>query len=54
MMNFEEHIEMFIGTYANKNRVVEIDIFRRALYAARVDNAENLSPEQITVDTPLP
>ena len=54
MMNFEEHIEMFIGTYASKNRVVEIDILRRALYAARVDNAENLSPEQITVDTPIP
>ncbi|MDA7569269.1 DUF87 domain-containing protein [Emcibacteraceae bacterium] len=54
MMNFEEHIEMFIGTYASKNRVVEIDILRRALYAGRVDNAENLSPEQITVDTPIP
>ncbi len=54
MMNFEEHIEMFIGTYASKNRVVEIDILRRALYAARFDNAENLSPEQITVDTPIP
>jgi len=54
MMNFEEHIKMFIGTYANKSRVVVIDILRRALYAARVDNTENLSPEQITIDTPIP
>ena len=54
MMNFEEHIEMFIGTYTSKNRMIEIDILRRALYAARVDNAESLSAEQITVDTPIP
>ena len=54
MMNFEEHIKMFIGTYANKSRVVVIDILRRALYAAGIDNAENLSSEQITIDTPIP
>ncbi|MDG1709538.1 MAG: DUF87 domain-containing protein [Emcibacteraceae bacterium] len=54
MMNFEEHIEMFIGIYADKNRMIEIDILRRSLYAARVHNNEKLKPEEITVDTPIP
>ncbi|MCC3860049.1 ATP-binding protein [Pseudemcibacter aquimaris] len=54
MMNFEEHIEMFIGTYKANTRMTEIDVLRRALYAARVDNSDFLSPDEITVDTPIP
>jgi uncharacterized protein len=54
MMNFEEHIEMFIGIYNNEAREIEIDILRRCIYAARVDNSETLTAEQITVDTPIP
>ncbi len=54
MMNFEEHIEMFIGTYQSADRQIEIDILRRCIYEARVDNSDTLTPEQITVDTPIP
>ena len=54
MMNFEEHVEMFIGAYQSKDRMIEIDVLRRALYAARVQNNEKMSPERITVDTPIP
>lgn len=54
MMNFEEHIEMFIGTYRGPDRQIEIDILRRAIYEARVDHSEKLSAEKITVDTPIP
>lgn len=54
MMNFEEHVEMFIGAYNSKDRMIEIDVLRRCLYEARVDNNESMSPELITVDTPIP
>lgn len=54
MMNFEEHVEMFIGYRTSESREVEIDILRRCLYAARVDNSESLRAEEITVDTPIP
>lgn len=54
MMNFEEHVEIFIGTYHGRDRMIEIDILRRALYEARVDNNDTLPAEQITVDTPIP
>ena len=54
MMNFEEHVEIFIGTYNGRSRMIEIDILRRALYEARVDNNDTLPAEQITVDTPIP
>lgn len=54
MMNFEEHIEMYIGIYKSKTRMTEIDVLRRAIYAARVDNSDFLSPDEITVDTPIP
>ncbi|MBT6032306.1 MAG: ATP-binding protein [Kordiimonadaceae bacterium] len=54
MMNFEEHIEMFIGIHDGDTRQIEIDILRRCLYEARVDNSDSLSAEEITVDTPIP
>jgi len=54
MMNFEEHVEMFIGSRRTADREVEIDILRRCLYAARVDAAVNLAAEKITVNSPIP
>lgn len=54
MMNFEEHVEMFIGIRRTLEREVEIDILRRCLYAARVDAATNMQAEKITVNSPIP
>lgn len=54
MMNFEEHIEMFIGNRDTPEREVEIDILRRCIYAARVDAATNIQAEKITVNSPIP
>ncbi|PHZ86189.1 ATP-binding protein [Paremcibacter congregatus] len=54
MMNFEEHVEMFIGQQPSMEREVEIDILRRCLYAARVDAAVNMASEKITVNSPIP
>ncbi|MCF8475343.1 MAG: DUF87 domain-containing protein [Emcibacter sp.] len=54
MMNFEEHVEMFIGKKLSLEREVEIDILRRCIYAARVDAASNLQTEKITVNSPIP
>jgi len=54
MMNFEEHIEMFIGRTDSADREVEVDILRRCIYAARVDAATNLQSEKITVNSPIP
>lgn len=54
MMNFEEHVEMFIGIRRTLEREVEIDILRRCLLAARVDAATDLQGEKITVNSPIP
>ena len=54
MMNFEEHVEMYVGLHRSADREVEIDILRRCLQAARIDAADTLSSEKITVDTPIP
>ncbi|MBT6035147.1 MAG: ATP-binding protein [Kordiimonadaceae bacterium] len=54
MMNFEEHVEMFIGSHQESDRMIEIDVLRRCIYEARVDNSDGMSAEQITVDTPIP
>ncbi len=54
MMNFEEHVEMFIGKRQSMEREVEIDILRRCIYAARVDASTNLQTEKITVNSPIP
>ncbi|MEZ5758788.1 MAG: DUF87 domain-containing protein [Emcibacteraceae bacterium] len=54
MMNFEEHVEMFIGAYHSNDRMIEIDVLRRCIYEARVSNNEGYPAERITVDTPIP
>ncbi|HPF47719.1 MAG: DUF87 domain-containing protein [Alphaproteobacteria bacterium] len=54
MMNFEEHVEMFIGAYHSNDRMIEIDVLRRCIYEARVNNNEGYPAERITVDTPIP
>lgn len=54
MMNFEEHVEMFIGRRRSVEREVEIDILRRGIYAARVEAATNIQAEKITVNSPIP
>jgi len=54
MMNFEEHVEMFIGREQSTDREAEIDILRRCIYAARVDSATGLQAEKITVNSPIP
>ncbi|MCK5423894.1 MAG: DUF87 domain-containing protein [Emcibacter sp.] len=54
MMNFEEHVEMFIGIRRTAEREVEIDILRRCIYAARVDAATDMQSEKITVNSPIP
>ncbi|MCF6214581.1 MAG: DUF87 domain-containing protein [Emcibacter sp.] len=54
MMNFEEHVEMFIGRTDSAEREVEVDILRRCIYAARVDAATSLQSEKITVNSPIP
>ena len=54
MMNFEEHIEMFIGSRRSVERELEIDILRRCIYAARVDAASNIQADKITVNSPIP
>jgi len=54
MMNFEEHVEMFIGNRRSLEREVEIDILRRCIYAARIDAATGLQTEKITVNSPIP
>ena len=43
LMNFEEHVEMFIGSRMTAEREVEVDILRRAIHNARVANAEGVS-----------
>ena len=54
MMNFDEHVEMFIGNRRSLEREVEIDILRRCIYAARVDAATSLQADKITVNSPVP
>jgi len=54
MMNFEEHVEMFIGRRRSVEREVEIDILRRGIYAARVEAATNIHADKITVNSPIP
>ncbi len=54
MMNFEEHVEMFIGRRRSVEREVEIDILRRGIYAARVEAATNIQADKITVNSPIP
>ncbi|GER08208.1 ATPase [Iodidimonas muriae] len=52
LMNFEEHIEVFIGQ-REASREVEVDILKRSLLAARKKSARHAT-SRITVDTPVP
>ncbi|GER05452.1 ATPase [Iodidimonas nitroreducens] len=52
LMNFAEHIEVFIGQ-REQGREVEADILKRSLLAARKKSAR-ASAARITVDTPVP
>lgn len=52
MMNFEEHVEVFIGQ-REASREVEVDVLKRSLLNARKKNAR-FSVSKITVDTPTP
>ena len=53
LMNFEEHVEVFIGQNS-EGREVEMDILKRCLLAARSKDSRNRSLARVTVDTPVP
>ncbi|SDD24409.1 MULTISPECIES: ATP-binding protein [Kordiimonas] len=53
LMNFEEHVEVFIGRDAH-NRQAEIDILKRCLLAARKVSGPSYQLTKLTVDTPIP
>lgn len=53
LMNFEEHVEIFVGRDAHK-RQAEVDILKRCLLAARKIAAPSYSLSRLTVDTPIP
>ncbi|RMF08572.1 MAG: DUF87 domain-containing protein [Alphaproteobacteria bacterium] len=53
LMNFEEHVEVFVGRNT-EGREVEVDILKRCLLAARTKDIRNRSLARVTVDTPVP
>jgi uncharacterized protein len=53
LMNFEEHIEVFIGKNT-ENREAEIEILSRCLAQARAKSRVAASLGRVTVDTPVP
>lgn len=53
LMNFEEHIEVFVGRDTS-NRQAEVDILKRCLLNARKISGPNYSVSKVTVDTPIP
>ena len=53
LMNFEEHIEIFIGRDTS-GRDSEIDILKRCLFEARKQGAKEHALSHLTVDTPIP
>ncbi len=58
LMNFEEHVEVFIRNRSqdrrNGDRDLEVDILKRCLLQARTKDAHNRSTARVTVDTPVP
>src|SRR5690606_37893582 len=52
LMNFEEHVEVFIG-HRTTDRDLEIDILKRCLLQARTKDAQR-ALGRATVDTPVP
>lgn len=53
LMNFEEHVEIFVGRDV-AGREAEIDILKRCLFLARKKSGPNYSLTRLTVDTPVP
>ncbi len=53
LMNFEEHVELFIGR-RTEGREAEIDILKRSLFDARKKSGPTYSLRRLTVDTPIP
>ncbi|GHF15986.1 ATPase [Kordiimonas sediminis] len=53
LMNFEEHIEMFVG-HNTEGREEDVDILRRSLLEARKRSNMKIGVGKITVDTPVP
>ncbi|NVJ98949.1 MAG: DUF87 domain-containing protein [Alphaproteobacteria bacterium] len=53
LMNFEEHVEIFVGHDAH-TRQAEVDILKRCLLAARKLAGPSYSLNKLTVDTPIP
>lgn len=53
LMNFEEHVEIFIG-HNTLGHQAEIDILKRCLMAARKITAPSYALTKVTVDTPIP
>lgn len=53
LMNFEEHVEIFVGHNAF-DRQAEVDILKRCLLAARKISAPGYGLSRLTVDTPIP
>ena len=53
LMNFEEHVEVFIGRHS-PDRGLEVDILKRCLLQARSRDGGPKVAGRITVDTPVP
>lgn len=53
LMNFEEHIQVFIGI-RTVDREVEVDILKRCLLTARKKGAESVDVDRVTLDAPIP
>lgn len=53
IMNFEEHVEVFIGQ-RSPDRGLEIDILKRCLLQARSRDSGPRNTGRVTVDTPVP
>jgi len=53
LMNFEEHVEIFVGRNI-AGREAEVDILKRCLFVARKKSSAAFSLSRLTVDTPIP
>jgi len=53
LMNFEEHVEIFVGRDTS-GREAEVDILKRCLFVARKKSGATYSLTRLTVDTPIP
>ena len=53
IMNFEEHVQIFVGRDV-EGREEDVDILRRTLLAARKRSHTGMGSSKMTVDTPVP